>query len=326
MVAQSMQADLNSDRGCFTASGGNLLAYHSGLNESQLSWFDRAGNRVGRVGEPGFYRGVRISPDGKRASAIVGDLSGRATVWIYEFTRSIKQRFGSGDAFNMALAWSSDSRRIALGARRDGAFCIYAKEVVGAGVEELLFRSTAEFLLWTWQAHGSLVLSIRNPRTGFDIYQLPPAARGSERLPVPVVVSDGDQMEAIVSPDGRWVVYISDESGDGVTQPFVAVFPGGGNRRQVAAVEVNQVRWNPNGKEIFLASRRKLMAAEVRVAGNAIEIGAPRLLFEMPVDCNYVEISCMDVAPDGDRFLILERTGSPPPVALIQNWTAALKK
>ena len=68
------------------------------------------------------------------------------------------------------------------------------------------------------------------------------------------------------------------------------------------------------------------MAAAVRAERDGIEVGAPRVLFEMPGDCANFENACFDVAPDGQRFLVLEPTGPPPPVALIQNWTAGLKK
>jgi hypothetical protein len=67
------------------------------------------------------------------------------------------------------------------------------------------------------------------------------------------------------------------------------------------------------------------MAAPLRVINNALEVGVPRLLFEMKVDCVSSDDTCFDVAPDGERFLVIEPTGPAPPVALVQNWTTALK-
>ena len=75
-----------------------------------------------------------------------------------------------------------------------------------------------------------------------------------------------------------------------------------------------------------MQAHSKLWTAAVRAAGDRLEVGTPRVLFDMHIDCVNFEVSCFDVAPDGNRFLILEPTGSPPPVALIQNWTAGLKK
>ena len=78
--------------------------------------------------------------------------------------------------------------------------------------------------------------------------------------------------------------------------------------------------------EILFISHTKLMAAPVRAAGPTLEVGTPRLLFETRVDCSTIEVSCFDVTPDGKKFLVIEPTGSAAPVALIQNWTAGLKK
>ena len=106
----------------------------------------------------------------------------------------------------------------------------------------------------------------------------------------------------------------------------MAAFPGGGNRRQVSTTGADVARWSPNGKEILYSSHTKLMAAAVRADGDRLEVGTPRVLFEMHIDCANLELPCFDVAPDGQRFLVMEPIGSPPPVALIQNWTAGLKK
>jgi hypothetical protein len=141
-----------------------------------------------------------------------------------------------------------------------------------------------------------------------------------------LLVGDGDQTGGSVSPDGKWILYGSDESGVGFYQIFLADFPSGKTRRQLFAHQADFGRWVSHGKEVIFASRRKLMAADVRVAGNTSEAATPRELFEMRTDCATFEFTCFDVAPDGSRFLVLEPTGSPPPVALIQNWTAGLKK
>ena len=87
------------------------------------------------------------------------------------------------------------------------------------------------------------------------------------------------------------------------------------------------LRWSRDGKEILFADRTKLMSATVRKAGDTLEIGAPRMLFEMRVDCATVSgAGCFDVSLDGRRFLVMEPTGSTPPVELVQNWQAGLKK
>ena len=100
------------------------------------------------------------------------------------------------------------------------------------------------------------------------------------------------------------------------------------HRRQVSntTVDLTNARWSRNGKEILFTSNKRLMAASVRTAGGALEIGSPHSLFEIGQDCNALELTCFDVSPDGKRFLVVETTGPPPSVALVQNWTAGLSK
>ncbi len=325
-VLQSAQAEVNSNRACFTASSNGLLAYHFGLGESQLTWFDRGGNRLGTVGEPEIFRGIDIAPDGKRAAAVLSDASGGATVWIYDFARAIKRRFSSANPVHIGVAWSPDASRLAVAAKKDASYVVYAKGIGAAKEEELLFRSSFEIVLGSWLANGGLTLATRNPKTGFDISYLPPGEKGRDRIPVPVLRGETDEMDGFVSPDGRWILYHSSELGDMQLDAYVAGFPSGGNRRQVSTTGSDVARWSLNGKEIVYAIHTKLFAAVVRRAGDTLEVGTPRMLFEMRGDCRSFEGSCFDIAPDGNRFLILEPTGSPPLVALIQNWTAGLKK
>ena len=166
----------------------------------------------------------------------------------------------------------------------------------------------------------------RDPKTGWDISYLPPGQRGREQNPSPVLRGAASETGGSVTRDGRWLLYSSDESAGGIREAYVASFPSGGQRRQVSTTGAELVRWNPNGKEILFTSHRKFMAAAVRPVGNTLHVEVPHVLFDVHVDCDSLEVSCFDVAPDGNRFLIIEPTGAPPPVTLIQNWTAALRK
>jgi len=323
-VAQSVQTEMNSDRGCFAASDVGLLAYHSGLNESQLVWLDRSGAHVGTVGTPGLLRGIELAPDGKRAAVTVRDSSGGASVWIYELARGIKRRLSSAPLFTGTL-WSPDGTRIALGIQNEGTYDVLAKNADGSGGEELLIRSKVDLMPAQWSAKG-LTLQTRSPRTGWDVSYLPAAGLGHERISVPLLHEEANEMQGTVSPDGQWILYGSDESGEGIQQAYVAAFPSGGSRRQVSTMQADLVRWNPNGREILFASRTKLMAVTVRTVAGKLEIDPPRVLFTMRIDCSDVEVSCFDVSPDGSRFIVLEPVGPPPMVALVQNWASGLKK
>jgi Tol biopolymer transport system component len=321
-VVQPIQSEGNSDRACFTASNQGLLAYHAGLGESQLTWFDRAGNRVGTLGSPGLFRGVEISPDGKRAAVVVDGASGGAVVWIYDLDRGVRTRLSTAASFSMGLAWSPHGKQLALGGPREGGYAIYAKDTVGSGSEEVLFRSDFEVLLYGWTAKG-ISLSTRNPKTGWDFAYIPVDHDGADRKAVPVVQEDANELVAQVSNNGRWAAYLSDASGQ--LEAWVTSFPGGGNRRQVSTSGADFVRWSAGDREILFTNRTKLMAAPVQGNADRPEVGTAKLLFEVRVDCSILEISCFDKMPDGKRFLVIEPVGGASPVALIQNWTASLK-
>jgi Tol biopolymer transport system component len=125
------------------------------------------------------------------------------------------------------------------------------------------------------------------------------------------------------SPDGRWVVYISDESGR--PEIYVRPFPGPGGQWQVSTNGGVQPRWNPDGKELYyIAPDGQLMAASIAVQNGAIEAGAPMALFQTRVSgggTNTYTKPQYDVAPDG-RFLIntITDASTTAPITLLLNW------
>jgi len=130
-------------------------------------------------------------------------------------------------------------------------------------------------------------------------------------------------MFGMLSPDGRWVVYTSDESGG--VEVFVAAVPSGEWKRRISTAGGNFPRWRADSKELFYVSGTKLMSAEVRIAKDSIDIGASHALFDTLCPPS-MQGFCYDVSPDGRRFLVIEPSGPPSLIAVIQNWTAGLKK
>lgn len=323
-LAQNMAGETESDRACFTAAAG-LLAYHSGLKESRLTWTDRAGNKAGTVGPPGLLEGLEISPDGTRVATVVADGAG-ATIWVTDLSRGTRTRVFSGTG-SLSLVWSSDGKRLAVGFPRDGAYVVSAWDADGSGGEEVLSRSNFQIVPTFWMPNGGLLLLVRDSKTGFDIDYLPPAGNDGKRVRAPLLHAPGDQLAGTVSPNGRWILYTSDDGAGGIAEAFVARFPGAGSRRPVSTTGADSPRWSRDGKEILFSSRTKLMSATVRETGETLEIAEPRMLFEMRVDCGAIfGAGCFDMSQDGKRFLVMEPAGAVLPVALVQNWQAGLKK
>jgi eukaryotic-like serine/threonine-protein kinase len=165
-----------------------------------------------------------------------------------------------------------------------------------------------------------------DPKTGIWVLPLEPAGgpKGVPAKPLPWLATQFNENFARFSPDGRWVVYNSDESGQFET--YVAPFPGPGGKRQISAGGGFESRWRADGTEIFYAAPNgTLMAAEVSTKGAGIEVGAIRSL-NIPVITTLLYL--YDVSSDGQRFLVAaprEQTSSAP-LTLVENWTALLKK
>src|SRR5206468_1009688 len=154
-----------------------------------------------------------------------------------------------------------------------------------------------------------------------DIWSLPITG---DRKPFPVVQTEFVEMSGQFSPDGRWIAYESNESGE--FEIYVTSFPGPGGKMRISRSGGSVPRWRRDGKELYyMAKDRKLTATEVRQAGSSIEAGGTRPLFDVPLLERFIYF--YDVSPDGRRFLVnpIEQS-RPSPITLVINWTAELKR
>jgi hypothetical protein len=160
-----------------------------------------------------------------------------------------------------------------------------------------------------------------------DLWVLP---RVGDRKPFPFAQSSFNKTQAQVSPNGRWLVYTSYESGK--DEVYVQSFPAPGSRRQLSLAGGMQPRWRRDGAELFyLGSDQTLMAVPVTTTEGAFEAGLPRPLFRtrmIPQGSQSLWFDTMyDVSPDGQRFLILGPPDEPgPAITVVLNWLGGLKK
>ncbi len=292
-------------RGMFSTSENGVLVFQSGSEgTNQLIWFDRSGKQIGRVGEPGFYREARLSPNGEKlATAILSTQAGGLDIWLYELARNVPTRFTFASGFGIAPLWSPDGSQIVFASNRKGQFDLYQKAASGAGNEEVLFESNDSKTPTSWSADGRFIAftnADRNSNTKEDLWILP---LFGDRKPFPFLQTPFN---------------VSDESGS--DQVYLAPFPGPGGKRQVSRSGGTEPRWRGDGKELFfLASDKKLMAAEVNEKGDTLEIGNAQPLFETrPNDSPGTHY---DVTRDGQRFLVQTAgEGGSPPLTLVVNW------
>ena len=334
-LAEQVQFDLAFSLGAFSASENGVLTYHSGgelQTDSKLLWLDRAGKQVGQLGDPALYYDARISQDGRQAVVSLYDpLNRNVDLWIYDVARGLRTRFTFDPSIDRFPVWSPDGSRIVFASSRSGQYDLFAKPASGAGTEELLLTTQAINLYPTdWSADGQFLLFFNAAaKTGNDLWVLPMTG---ERKPVPFLPTPFNETDGRFSPDGKWIAYVSNESG--ADQIYVAPFPGPGGKWQVSTAGGTRPVWRSDSKEIvYLAADDKLMATGVNAKGANFEVGAARALFDAKPQrfVTFVTFfpSLYAATRDTRRFLIntpRESTTSTTPVTLVMNWPADLNK
>ena len=332
-IAEKVRGSDPLTAAAFTVSETGFLAYGTGAaaDSRQLVWLDRSGKPLGSIGSPAIYIDVSLSPDQKRVALDLVDMDvGGREMWLIELNRGVTSRLSLGPRQETSPIWSPNGSRIAFASSERGfsldSSDLYQRPSSGAGDEELLFKSDALKVPSDWSLDGRLLLyETIGPRTKRDLWVLP---LSGDRKPTPVLQMPFNESFGSFSPDGRWIVYVSDESGR--PEVYVQAFPISTGKWQISKDGGSQPRWRRDGKEIFyLAPDSRLMAVAV-TAGSTFEADSPKPLFEAGVAPTGVsnERHQYCVTSDGQRFLLtrpVERRTAQP-ITVVLNWTADLKK
>jgi Tol biopolymer transport system component len=274
------------------------------------------------VGPPAAYGDVVLSPDEKRAAVEQAD-GVNADIWLMDLVRGVPVRFTFNAADEDDPCWSPDGSFIVFSSDRDGTRSLYRKASSGAGNEELLVKANLNTNGTDWSADGRFIIfQSQNPQTGGDLWVLP---LFGDMKPYPVLQTEFNQAHGHLSPDGRWLAYVSNESGQ--DQVYVQSFPPSGGKWQVSAGGGAQPLWRRDGKELYyIAADRKLMAVEVKL-GQTFEMGTPTPLFQTQV-IRYRSSNRYAVSNDGQRFLVNSAVEevSHTSIVVVLNWTAGLKR
>ena len=315
--------------GVFSASNDGTLVYQRAAGAtSQMVWTDRAGKPIETVGPPGLYRCPRLSYDGRRVAVDIEDQTGRSDIWVYDLPRRVSTRLTFGPADNTYPIWSPDDSRIAFISNAKGPGDIVVKPSSGSGDEEFLTggdtpgtRSDAPKFTGHWSGDGRvLAYHAVGVKPGPDLWTM----SLTDRKAALFLATPATEVLPFFSPDGRWIVYQSNESGR--FEIYVRPFPQPGGKWQVSTEGGHAPIWSADGKEIFfVGDDSRLTAVPVR-ADAGIEIGTPEPLFEVHLRRSVLG-RLYDVSADGKRFLLNTavddvRSAS---LTLVQNWSAELK-
>jgi Tol biopolymer transport system component len=282
------------------------------------------------VGDEANYGDLQLSPDGTRASVSLPDPVQRTrNIWLIDVVRGVPTRLMFDPADEHNPVWSPDGMQLVFNSRRKGHLDLYRKPASGAGGEEELLIDGFDKFPLDWSSDGRFILfNWALPETGLDLGILP---LFGDRKPFAFMQTTFDESFGRFSPNGRWIAFISEESGR--EQVYVAPFPGPGRKVQVsntgASASGGWPRWRQDGRELFyVGPTRMLMAASIATAGDAVQIGEVRSLFQLSEPAAGMFRGSYDVSPDGQRFLVntVVDEGPRPPITLVVNWPALLKR
>jgi Tol biopolymer transport system component len=272
-----------------------------------------------------------MSPDGKRvATDMYSYQAHNIDLWIYDIERSSKTRFTFSPGSEQYPVWSHDGGRIVFNNNPEGNFDLYQKPSSGAGSDELLLRTAEDKYPLDLSSDGKYLLyqSFAGPKTQSDLWILPLSGsqQGQDRKPLLYLQTEFNETDGRFSPDGHWVAYTSDESGQ--NEIYVRSFPPSGSRWQVSTSGGRGPRWRRDGKELYyLSPDNRIMSAEIAFTAGSVEVSNVHLLFEVPLIVQLV-FPGYDVSPDGTRFLVnvQSETQNQTPLSLVVNWDVAMKK
>jgi serine/threonine protein kinase len=325
-VAEHVGRDASFSRGNFCASDDGVLVYDGNVNREskQLVWVDREGKQISPGGVGGWAQ-PGISPDGKRIAVDRDDKeTGTRELWLYDVTGGSASRFTFDPADDTNPIWSPDGSRIVWTSNRGDTFDLYQKSSSGAGQDELLLKSTNVKVATDWSRDGRYILFYEvAPKTRRDLWVLP---LFGDRKPFPFLQTGANEVGAKFSPDGQWVAYASDESGE--YEVYVLSFPASAGKRQISIKGGMGPNWGRDGRELYYyAPDGTLMAVEVK-SGERYEVGVPRRLFEFRAGNGLITVAPYAVSADGQRFLLntlVDESGGAP-LTIVLNWTADLKR
>jgi Tol biopolymer transport system component len=312
----------------FASSLSGSLVYRATPTPTrQMTWFDRDGRAIGDVGEPiPLADPPMLSPSGSQFAVSQWDASDHLNdLFLYTLSPYRMVRLVRGPSLNESPVWTADTTRVTYASRRGNHYDIYQTDANGDGRQTALLESADSKFPNSWSRDHYLIYLTTGTSTGLDLWLLPPSGK-----PFPFLASPAREFDARFSPDGRWIAYLSDESGvvELYARSFTPAAGGGqpaiGLRVPVSSRGASMPRWRGDGRELFfVAPNGDLMSVAItEVAASAspatLQVGRPVRLFPAPSPTNW------DAAPDGQRFLFAMPVGpqAMAPFTVVVNWQA----
>jgi serine/threonine-protein kinase len=333
-VVQDVSWGVSDGGAQYSFSGTGRLAYVRGdraVPEYPVMWVDRSGRTSPLWEERGSYANPRLSPDGKRLSLTVLR-EGNWDIWVYDLERSVSTRLTFDEGSDTEQIWSPDGEYIAYSSDQNGPDNLYLKRADGSGDVERLTESGNPEWATSWSSDGRFITYLTTG-AAFDLWIVP---LDGDRKPEEFLATSFTEQNGAFSPDGRWMAYMSNESGR--SEVYVRPFPTRGGKWQVSDGGGGFPRWSGSGHELFYRTDDGIMVASVESAGDTFRAGKPQPVFQgtfrggaagLPLAGN--NFADYDVTADGQRFVMFpaaddDGAGQHPHVTFVTHWFDDLRR
>jgi serine/threonine-protein kinase len=331
-IVQGVTANSANGGSQYSFSQNGTLAYVSGdigVPEYPVMQMDRRGSVSTLWEEPGTYACPKLSPDGRRLSMTVLR-DGNWDVWVYDLERKVATRLTFWDGYDGDQVWSPDGEYLAFSSDRDGRENPYRKRADGSGDAERIAEIDHDFWASSWSPDGKWILGEVQAES-FDLWAVPADGSGE---PVEYLSTTFFDRFPAISPDGRWVAYMSDESGR--SEIYVRPFPAAAGKWQVSDGGGSWPAWSKDGSELIFRSEDGLMAAAVTVESGSFRADRPVPVASGGFSKDQIGISVsgsifpdFEPMPDGENFVVLqggEGQSRQTHVTLVTGWFDVLRR
>jgi hypothetical protein len=278
----------------FATAGGDVVIHGSPPSrQRELRWVDMTGRTVATVGEPMEAWDVAIAPSGRDIAVARADPQlGTLDVWTYQESRPVPRRISTAVTVDVAPVWSRDSRHLAWAS---GANTLMVRDARAASGEIVVNKFPHSLRPTDWTADGSAIVITQNDPQGRGDIAVVGARPGSNVRPY--VQSPFDETSGVLSPDGRWLAYVSDESGR--PELYADAFPAARRRARLTVGGAMQPRWSRDGRRVYFRRGREIHAVDVGVTAEGLEALASYRLFDAGA-----EIRAFDLDRSTARILV----------------------
>ena len=311
--------------GVFSASRSGVLAFGSAYHMGRLEWFDRNGRSEPALATPSAYTSPRLTRDGRGILYAAPDpVTGTLDLWLFDVARAVPRRvtFHPRDEFGGVL--TPDGTRVIFSSNRLGFPSLFIKALEGLEEKQLLMSAGNPDFAEDISSDGRVLLFRRiSGQTQNDIFALPL----DTGTPTPFVATPFNEIGPAFSPSGRWVAYVSNESG--MYQVYAARYPGGGSRVQITADGGTQPTWRGDERELFyLGAGGRMMSVSIDTSSGTLKPGTPVYLFDVVLRPARDEEREYDVTRDGKRFLMntVPADKRSIPITVVVNWQSELDR